>query len=68
MFSLPNLICTAQGTVLVIFVFNFYFLCRTITGPVMTKPGDQFFLQRKKKKVKTNEKVKGKLKLNFFLF
>ena len=63
MFSLPNLICTVQGTVLVIFVFSFYFLCRTITGPVMTKPGDQFFLQsKKKKKVKTDEMVKYKLK------
>ena len=63
MFSLPNLICTTQGTVLFIFVFNFYFLCRTITGPVMTKPGDQFFCRAKnKKKVKTDEKVKCKLK------
>ena len=50
MFSLPNLTCTAQGTVLVIFMFNFYFLCRIITGPVMTKPGDRFFCRAKKKK------------------
>ena len=62
MFSLPNLICTTQGTVLSIFVFNFYFLCRTITGPVMTKPGDQFFCRAKKKEAKTDEKVKGKHK------
>ena len=38
MFSLPNLVCTAQGTVLFIFA------------------------EQKKKKVKTDEKVKCKLK------